>query len=338
MLTAEILTLEAAQKAGVLGTEPLPNARYLLAPLDVSPDAPPAFPQSPNPATEWVALVRRGEARETMFWSPDEMEYAWEAWGNVQTRIALGLPRLWGETAGNVWQPMQNAAAPNRKTTAFALAWELTALVSTGAVEGAREIAGYLRLAENRVVSRGWTLQPSETPEAAARRSERLVILKARFARSVEMRLVPQNRPFFAPHVWRTAYAVGMEWTLPHGGENRARFVWPARQNGNGLFFVGAGEAHGTLSPQKAASADTVPGLVFHFELPTAPAPMETFDRMVLALNYFAQTLNGRPLTTNGHELNAEALETMRDELEATVNEMARLGLAPGSPEAARFF
>jgi hypothetical protein len=48
--------------------------------------------------------------------------------------------------------------------------------------------------------------------------------------------------------------------------------------------------------------------------------------------------LNGHPVTSDGRELDADCLDEERDALEGIVADMAHAGLAPGSPEAIRFF
>ena len=337
----DYLSVSEAQEAGLLGSDPLPDMRYLLAPILTIP-APKVADVGPSDASDFVAAARKAD---NAVWSADETQQAWAAWGDWQAKAALGFPKLWAQIVSNGqahWEPLTGSLprAPSGKlaaVTGLALTWELTALLSVGAAQEAQELARNMRAAGERVSRFGWTLAPNETPEDAARRAERLIKWKTHFARPVEMRLIPHT-PFWAQSVWRCAYALGMEWTSPFGGENRARFVWPARSVGPPLFFVGVSEAHGLLTPEKATPSETVPGLVFYFELPPAPAPVETFERMVLALNYFAHTLNGRPVSAGGINLDGDALDALRGDLEETVREMEGLGLAPGSPEAARFF
>ena len=333
----DFITKADAQNANLFGAEPLPNMAYLLAPLTDT-FAPQAALSGPSLVGDFTLLVQKERAA----WTADDIAQAWQAWGDWQAKAALGFPKIWVQVNSN-WEPLtgelpRDKAGRLAKVVGIALSWELSALLSARAADEAQELARNLKAAQSRVAPHAWTLISTETPETAAHRAQRLMKWKARFSQSVELRLVPQKTPFWSQTVWRCAYAVGMEWTQPFGGEARTRFVWPAQAVGVPRFFVGTHEAHGLLTPEKASGRETVPGLVFYFELPSSPAPLEIFDRMVLALHYFAQMLNGRAVTRSGAELDGEALDTLREQLEKTVQEMSDLGLAPGSPEAARFF
>jgi hypothetical protein len=59
---------------------------------------------------------------------------------------------------------------------------------------------------------------------------------------------------------------------------------------------------------------------------------------MGVALAYLRQKLGGRPMATDGAELDADRLYEDRDALADAVQEMARAGIAPGSPDAQRVF
>ncbi len=329
--------------ASIFGSEPPPDRRTLLAPITVTETSQAARlvagDAAPFESLSLVAWVQRSGLIVT----PEELAFVAQVWGEWSARAALGSPRLWAqsvqtEAGKNAPQWIAFSDVPlQMKIAKLALAWELNTVLSSSAADTARDFARYVGEAGRRIAPLGWTLALNRMVEEAAVRAQELVAIKTRFARSVELRLVPQGKPFFARTVWQMAFSLGMEWAQPVGVE-RPYFLWPGREGGAPLFFVNTNEAHGVLSPESAARNETVPGLAFYFELPTNPAPVETFDRMAIAVNYFAHTLNGRPVTATGRELDADALDDLRDDLAETVQEMARLGLAPGSPEAARFF
>jgi hypothetical protein len=260
---------------------------------------------------------------------------------NTEARAILHFPLFWGRIAGGaaedkVWFPLPYSpldALPDADLplTGVAFSWALTQFVSQGQ-EAVREIALYRRAVETRFAPLGWGVTLRETPDASVARAARLNRIKARFARPVEMRLIPQGRPFPSRQVWRSAYALGMTW-----GEMDL-FHWSEPYTGRRLFTLSSAGQPGYFLPERAAEGEGVPGLSLGFELPTAPAPLETFDRMAVALNYLRHQLGGRPVASNGAELDSERLDADRESLEEAVAQMAASGIAPGSPEAARYF
>lgn len=317
-----------------MGTEPLPDARHLLAPvpLPVSAPTPSSAPGGPDETTSFI-IEASGQQAVLLLALLEIL--------NTEARAALHFPLLWGRTpvtaAGDpVWFPLPYSpldALPDADLTlsGIAFSWALTQFVSQGP-EAVREIALYRRTVETRFAPLGWRVTLRETPEAAVARAARLNRIKARFARPVEMRLIPQGRPFPSRHVWRAAYALGMTW-----GEMDL-FHWSGGQNGRRLFTLSSTGQPGYFLPERAAEGEGVPGISLGFELPTAPAPLETFDRMAIALDYLRHHLGGRPIAANGTELDGERLDADRESLQEAVAQMVGSGIAPGSPEAARYF
>ncbi|MBC8101706.1 MAG: hypothetical protein H7Z41_03865, partial [Cytophagales bacterium] len=150
--------------------------------------------------------------------------------------------------------------------------------------------------------------------------------------RAVEMRLTPQGRAFSSRQVWRAAYALGLTW-----GEMDL-LHWYDSLSGAKRFTLSSLGQPGYFLPERAAEGEGIPGIALGFELPTAPSPLATYDRMAVALGYLRHRLGGFPVTTNGAELDADRLDEDRESLREAVEEMARSGIAPGSPEAARYF
>jgi cell division protein ZipA len=230
------------------------------------------------------------------------------------------------------WQPLEEVA-DHASASALALTWELAALLSPDWTDAARDLASFAAEAGRTAAPLGWSVAPREAPAEAAQRAVRLIALKDRFARSVEMRLLPQGRRFPARDVWRAAYALGMEWG------DMDLFHWRETRSGKRLFTlsaVGGGTTY--FLPERAAEGEAVAGLALSFELPLSPAPLATYDRMAVALDYLRQKLGGRPTAPDGAELDGDRLWSDRDALTDAVEEMTRAGIAPGSPEAARFF
>lgn len=312
-----------------LGPEPLDDARHLLSPVPLQTPivAQRVNQNGPDNATDFIIeasgrrLISLLAVLETL---------------TAETRAALRFPRVWGRTPESSWFPLPYSALEGLPDAdlplgAVAFSWALSQFVSEGP-EAVREMEGYRRETERRFTPLGWSVAPREEPDAAASRSARLNRIKARFARPVEMRLVPQGRLFPARLVWRGVYALGLTW-----GEMDL-FHWHEPLSGRRLFTLSSLGQPGYFLPERAAEGEGVPGLSLGFELPTAPAPGETFDRMAVALTYLRHQLGGRPTAADGTELDAERLDTDRESLEEAVAQMTRSGISPGSPEAARYF
>lgn len=309
--------------ARALGPEPLEeDARHLLAPLPPLPE-PPRAANGPQPAREFVIdLAGTGtlEAGRVRQFLPPER------------RAALDFPHLWGRPVGrNGWVPLDQAD-PTLALDSVALSWDLSALFSEDIVDVARDLGAYVAATGHLASALNRTVSPREEPERAARRAADLRTLRERFGRSVEMLLLPTGRPLPSRAIWRAAYALGLEW----GDLNL--FHWYDPHTDRRLFTLSALGKPGYFLPERAAEGEGVVGIALGFELPPCPAPLEVYDRMAIALAYLRQRLGGRPATPDGAELDAERLDAHREALAEAVVEMARAGLAPGSPEAARFF
>jgi hypothetical protein len=317
-----------------LGTEPLDDARHLLAPVTL-PSATVAKSSpvdEPDESTAFILDISGNHSASLL----SVLELL-----DADTRAELAFPRFWGRSPGSTvsqshWFPLPYSALdalPNAELplAGIAISWSISQFALQGR-EAIRELEGYCRNVANRFTSLGWRISLRETPELAVARAARLNKIKARFARPVEMRLVPQGRPFPSRLVWRSAYALGLTW-----GEMDL-FHWHEPISGKRLFTLSNLGQPGYFLPERAAEGEGIPGLSLGFELPTAPAPQETFDRMAVALDYLRHQLGGRPTASDGAELDAERLDTDRELLEEAVNEMTRSGISPGSPEAARYF
>ncbi len=308
-----------------LGPEPLVGAAHLLQPVAVPPTSPPLLP-GPRAGTEFVVDLT------------GPFPVSAEA---VHARLAgrggeLGWFWLWAQTTRTrtvpfgAWQTGPNIP-DNGLLSAVALSWELTGLLSEGAAT-ARELAGYEMRLRERFAPLGFDAAAREAPFLAADRAARLIAIKERFARAVEMRLVPAGRAFPARSVWRTLYALGLEW-----GRGDL-FHWYASATYLPLFTVSSLGPPGYFLPERVVEGEGVPGIALSFELPLNPVPLETYDRMSVVLAHLREQWNGRPTTATGKELDADALYDGREALEAAVDELRGAGLPPGSPQAGAFF
>jgi hypothetical protein len=317
-----------------LGPEPLEDARHLLA----------AVPPHSAFATQDVSAPAPDESAsfviEVSGVNPISLLTALEVL-NTDARAALNFPRLWGRTPGRSiaeapWFPLPYSALDalpdaDLPLGAAAFSWTLSHFVLQGR-EAIRELDRYRNEIEKRFAPLGWSVVLRETPEAAAARAARLNRVKARFARPVEMRLIPHGRPFPSRQVWRFAYALGLTWG------DMDLFHWHDPLSGARLFTLSSLGQPGYFLPERAAEGEGIPGLSLGFELPTAPAPLETFDRMAVALDYLRHQLGGRPTASDGAELDGERLDGDRDYLQEAVAQLSASGITPGSPEAARYF
>lgn len=306
-----------------LGPEPLDEAGHLLPPLSLPPAAP-APPPGPRPATQFVVdlLGTNAVTGERV-----------AALLTTRARADLGFPKVWGRPAGRDGWTRPEYAPLGSLFGTLALCWDLTGpgLLSEGP-ELARDLGARFAGAARLATDLGRTAEARESPEAGAARAARLGDLRERFGRSVEMRLVPDGRPFPARAVWRAALLLGLRWgdlDLFHGYDASGQTQ---------LFTLSALGAPGYFLPEHAAQGASVAGVGLSFDLPASPAPLAVFDRMALALAFLRQQLGGRPVTSAGADLDADCLETERDALEGMVSEMARANVAPGSPEAALLF
>jgi hypothetical protein len=323
---------ETAQRiVRALGPGPFDDARHLLAPVPMPPPFSP-LPDGPLATTEFVIdLVGRFPLPASSFqraFPPNE-------------RGGLGFAQFWiqkgrsGSPVGR-WQRLDSLSGEER-LFAVALTWELASLLSEG-TDAIRELAGYLLQAGIRAEPLFLVAHSRETPEEAARRAGHLAAIKSRFARTVEMRLLPGSngvgigRSFPARAIWRAAYALGMHWG------DLDLFHWHDPKTGVRLFSMNAVGYPGYFLPERAAEGEGTPGIALSFELPRCPSPVATYDRMSVALAYLRQHLGGRTLTPDGAELDGDRLYDDRDALAEAVQEMSQQGIAPGSPTAERFF
>ena len=304
--------------ASALGPEPLDDARHLLAPIVIPASADPV-PAGPRPGTEFVVDAAGPDPG-----GADMLRRALQPAG-------FGVPRFWVRMA-NAWMPL-DGVAPDARVPAVTIAWELSSLLAEGDA-AVHELSAYVETVGEALAPLGWSAMPHETPARAAERSAGFVALRLRFARSVEMRLVPTGRRFPAREVWRAAYALGLMW-----GDLKLFHWWnPGGVPPRALFTLSAVGQLSAFLPERLEEGETVAGLVLSFELPGNPVPLATFDRMAVALGYLGQKLGGRPMSSDGFELDHERLYDERDALEDAVAAMRAAGIPPGSPDAAAFF
>lgn len=312
-----------------IGTEPLIDASHLLKPVDET--APTAQQkdtvQKPDPQTEFVLDISGdftlGEIMEML--SP-------------QVRSSLGFPRIWFRAPGtnkntDRWHvmPYLGETALELVAGGIAAGWSLTHF-SSSREEAAQEMERYLRSASRFFQPAGAIVELRESLDSSVRKAQRINLLRTRFARSVELRLLPAGRPFPARNVWRCAYALGLEW-----GEMDL-FHWENPATGNRLFTLSGLGSPEFFLPERAAEGEGVNGIALGFELPTARAPLQTLDRMALALEYLRNHLDGKPVTAKGEELDGERFQEIREQLEEDLEHLNSLGILPGSPEAQQFF
>jgi hypothetical protein len=304
-----------------LGPEPLENVSYLLPPLLIPPSLPP-LPEGPHDPTEFVLDIT-GE--RPLLAGAVRSAFA------VDKRVGMGLSHLWATRRGREgqWRSL-NEFPDDSSLVALTMTWELTGIFTEG-VEAIAELSGYILRARALANSVGWNVIPRETPVAASTRAARLTVLKVRFAQSIEMRLSPQGRAFPDRSIWRALYGIGLVWG---SGD---LFHWFGGADVP-LFSV-SGLGHPTrFLPERAAEGEGSTGLSLAFELPVSPSPLEVYDRMSVALSYLRQKLGGQPLASDGSELDANRLFDDRDTLSDAIQEMARVGIAPNSPDARRLF
>ncbi len=320
-----------ARVALALGPEPLTDARRRLPPITLAPASPGAsVPDGPNPSLEFIVELRRAASGAVLL--AREAQAIWS--GDIRAR--LDFPRVWAETTGRggatVWI-LLHETAPDTRINALAACWELTGLLTLTPQDTVRELRRYARDADAVAQALQMTAQEQVAPDEAAVRAGRLLALRRRFGRGVEMRLIPTRAPFAARDVWRAAYSLGLEWG------DLDLFHWRHAPTGARLFTLSALGQPGYFLPERAAEGQRIAaGIAVGFELPTCPAPLDVYDRLALALLYLQEKLSGRPAAPDGADLDADRLDEGRDALAKAVDEMKQAGIAPGSLEAARFF
>lgn len=303
-----------------LGPQPLEDNRYLLAPLILSP-APPHAPPGPQPATEFIIDLKplvpfSGGNNASYILSED-------------VRPQLGMVRLWGQLKDSSRWVLMEEMPGSTVYREGALCWELSSLFVIGR-QAEYVLDGYVNLI-SRYVS-GLSPELRETTKEAGVRATRFAAIRNLYGRSLEMRLLPQGHPFPTREIWRAAYSLGFTWG------HLDLFHWHDSLGARRLFSLSSVGHPGYFLPEHVSQGGANTGIALGFELPFAPAPVETYDRMAVALAHFRQKLGGRPMTADGAELDADRLYADRDTLEAAIATMNEAGISPGSPEAARIF
>jgi hypothetical protein len=248
-------------------------------------------------------------------------------------RERLGGCRMWGALRPG-WQylPLTNPALLPSELATLTLCWELTELAGDSLTEMTQEVEMLLYAARDWASLFQRTPEITETPREVVLRAARLIGLKGRFARTIEMHLRSIGRPFPARTVWRAAYALGMTWG------NLDLLHWHDPVAKTPLFTLSALGEESYFLPERAAEGGGVPGIALSFDLPSCPDPLGVYERMGIALAYLRSQLGGKPQTPEGLELDQEGLEESAGALAFLVNDMTEAGIVPGSPEALRLF
>jgi ZipA, C-terminal FtsZ-binding domain len=301
-----------------LGPDPIVVLPHLM-PTITLPPAPKPLPPGPHPGTCLLADIA------------DTQPLTREALSLGLQGLDLVGGALWGFQHGE-WLRLTPTTLGQRPTyQALTLAWHLLELPGSSLSELAAHVAHALRAAHTLAERLGVAVTREEAPAEAARRAASLVLLKARFARSVELRLLAQGTPFPSRRVWRAAYSLGLGWghlDLLH---------WPAAPQ-RALFTLTSMGKPSYFLPERTAEGESVPGLILSFELPSCPAPLETFDAMALALASLRESLGGLPTDHQGRELDTERLAGERESVSAAVSQLQAAGVVPGSREALTLF
>ena len=272
----------ARRVALALGPQPLDNARHLLPEIALPPPFAPLAP-GPQEGTDFIIdLVGR---------FPMPLSAVQAAFPPAQ-RGGLGFAQVWVQTERRpgLWQPLGFEGTEGR-VVAVALSWELGSLLTAGR-EAIEELAGFVLRTGERGEKISLFAVPREAPADAAHRADALTALKLRFARAVEMRLLPVGRAFPARSVWRAVYALGLRWG------DLDLFHWYDLKTGTRLFSINAIGPPGYFLPERAAEGEGTPGIALSFELPRCPAPLATYDRMGIALFYLWAAARWSPADT----------------------------------------
>ncbi|HVK03582.1 MAG TPA: cell division protein ZipA C-terminal FtsZ-binding domain-containing protein, partial [Armatimonadaceae bacterium] len=291
----------------------------------------PPPPATPGPSTGTEFVVEMRSAAATPIPAPEARALLLKP----SVRAALDFPRAWAEAHGPSgairWTPLEEVPDAARLSR-LAFAWPLADLLAEGEAAIRGDLRRFAVESGRAVAGAGLTAAPREDAGEAARRAQRLLDLKRRFGHSVEMRLMPHGRPFPARDVWRALYGLGLTWG------DLDLFHWHDPATGARRFTVSAVGHAGYFLPERAVEGEGVGGISLAFELPYSPAPLEVYDRMAVALAYLRAKLGGHPVSRSGAELDGDRLHDDRDALEEAVEEMEKAGIAPGSPDAERFF
>lgn len=301
-----------------LGSAPLATALHVMPSVPLPP-APKPLPYGPHPGTSALIDIA------------DTQPLASELLALVVPQVDLLGGVLWGFFNGAWYRLAPGSLSQCPAYQALTLAWELLELSGDSLTELATTASHNLLAAHTLAVRLGARVTREEAPAEVARRAAALVLLKQRFARSVELRLLALGTPFSSRAVWRMAYGLGFGWghlDLIH---------WPAAPQ-RALFTLTSAGKPGYFLPERAAEGETLPGLILSYELPSCPAPLETFDAMALALAHFREVLGGRPTDRHGIELDMERLEAERESVAAAVAQLQQAGITPGSREALALF
>jgi hypothetical protein len=317
---------ERARVRKALGEEPIEDARHLLRSIVYAPA--PLTVAGPQPATE-LCMEMVGELPIAR----DALLIALES-GRWYER--LGAFSLWGAMRPG-WPYVR--IIPGAKLPAtlqvLTLCLPLAEIAGDSLGEMMQEVERLHFAAQDWAALFDRTCPLPTSAREISLQAARLIGLKGRFARSLQMCLVPTSRPFALRAVWRSAYSLGLTWG------NLDLFHWHDPQDVAGkapLFTLSALGDEGYFLPERVAEGGAVPGLSLSFDLPTCPEPIAVYDNMAIALLYLREKLGGKAQTPTGQELDGEGLEESRGALEFLVREMEAAGISPGSAEAARLF
>ena len=323
----------------VLGTEPLADARHLLAPLaggggqlrggQKSGEQPndgglnETVTEPADYVLRLVATTPKTVADGQVVFAPDVLD-------------ALDFPRAFAHIpsrtgTGERILPLETAPG-DAPLVGVTLAWSLPDSLSIGDErELVADLRGYIAETARLGLPTAFIVENPPAPAVAAHRATSLCALLRKVGGQRELRLLSRHGMFASRDVWRAVYCLGLTWgnmDLFHwsGGTDTSHFR--VSSSGNPPYFL----------PERAAEGERVPGVVLEYDVPRSVDPVAVFDRMAVALSYLGATLSGRPVTRTGSELDADVLDAERDGLQEAVLALTNAGIAPGSGAAHRFF
>ena len=301
-----------------LGEDPVEDFSHRLPRLSL-PERASLKPPAPNPDGAFVVELAGSAplARVALL-------YALE---NERLCESLAGASFWGKTWDS-WQRIDpETGGPCAEYQSIALAWPLATVHGDGLGEVAEALGR--RLSGAGALGQVFGVRPLawDKPADAASRALRLRSLGTALTKHIEVTLRSASAPFSSRRVWRELVGLGLFWgnlDLFHAFDSAGETP---------LFSVSAIGVRSDFSPERAAEGETLDGLALGFEVASSAAPLAVFESIVLALAFLRERLGGTPSIGN-QRLDADRLDRVRDDLEATCAMLTAAGIAPGSPDA----
>jgi hypothetical protein len=114
------------------------------------------------------------------------------------------------------------------------------------------------------------------------------------------------------------------------------RFDWVHDETGAVLYSLANYRSEPFTADGLRAAA--TPGVVFLLDVPRVADPARVFDQMKLAAKRMAHTLGAVLVDDNRRALDDAALASIRAQIQATAEALAKVNIAPGSPRALALF